>query len=94
MHLTLIGRSYCHLCDEMRLAVTAALAALPAGSAAGTLGSAAAFALTEVDLDDHPAYEDRYGEWVPVLLRGDLTSGVEICHYHFDAEKWRLHVDT
>ena len=80
MQLTLIGRRYCHLCDEMRVAVGAALR----GS-----GLTAAVKLVEIDLDLHPALEDRYSEWVPVLLAGSAESGVEICHYHFDPEKWQ-----
>jgi len=80
MHLTLIGRSYCHLCDEMRVAVKTALQ---------DSGLDRASQLTEIDVDEHPALEDRYSEWVPVLLLGSAESGVEICHYHFDPEKWR-----
>jgi len=44
--------------------------------------------LREIDLDEHPALEVRYSEWVPVLLLGSAESGVEICHYHFDRDKW------
>lgn len=80
MLLTLIGRSYCHLCDDMRVAVTAALS--DAGSAATEV------ALREIDLDEHPALEDRFSEWVPVLLLGSAEQGAEICHYHFDLGKW------
>ncbi len=80
MQLTLIGRSYCHLCDEMRVAVESALH-LAGRSMADTI-------LSHIDLDDFPALETRYGEWVPVLLLGTLDDGVEICHYHFDHAKW------
>lgn len=79
MQLTLIGRSYCHLCDEMRVAVQAALQDCALEGAAH---------LREIDLDEHPALEVRYSEWVPVLLLGSAESGVEICHYHFDRDKW------
>ena len=33
-----------------------------------------------LDVDEHPALEARWGEWVPVLLHGDH----ELCHYHLD----------
>ncbi|MCL4798339.1 MAG: glutaredoxin family protein [Burkholderiales bacterium] len=56
--LTLYGRRYCHLCDEM----AAALA--PIASAHG-LG------VEFVDVDADPTLEERYGERVPVLVHGD-----------------------
>jgi hypothetical protein len=83
VQLTLIGRAYCHLCDEMRVAVNAALQA--AGAPA-----AGAF-VVEIDLDEHPALEERFSEWVPVLLLGTPDEGVEICHYHFDPVQWASH---
>jgi hypothetical protein len=52
--LTLFGRTYCHLCDDM----IAALRALP---------QAASFDLDVIDIDRDPGLEARYGEWVPVL---------------------------
>jgi len=79
MQLSLIIRSYCHLCDEMRVAVQAAL---QDSALEGTAH------LSEIDLDEHPALEERYSEWVPVLLLGSAESGMEICHYHFDRNKW------
>jgi len=33
-----------------------------------------------VDVDRHPALEEKWGEKVPVLLDGE----VELCHYHLD----------
>jgi hypothetical protein len=42
----------------------------------------------EIDLDAHPTLEDRFSEWVPVLLLGEPATGVEICHYHFDPVQW------
>jgi hypothetical protein len=82
VQLTLIGRAYCHLCDDMRAAVGAAI------HAAGAL--AADVRVIEIDLDEHPALEDRFSEWVPVLLLGSADDGVEICHYHFDPAQWAL----
>ena len=59
IRLTLYGRSYCHLCEDM----LAALMAL-----APELG----FEVEVVDLDRYPELEARYGEWVPVLTHGDI----------------------
>jgi hypothetical protein len=41
------------------------------------------FSLDIVDVDADPELEARYGEWVPVLLDGE----VEICHYFLDHMK-------
>jgi thiol-disulfide isomerase/thioredoxin len=53
--LTLYGRSYCHLCDEM-------LAALE------PLQSEFGFALEVIDIDGDPLLEDRFDTLVPVLM--------------------------
>jgi hypothetical protein len=71
MHFTLIGRSWCHLCDDMRAAVLGAF-----GEHEHTL--------EDVDLERHPEWEDRFGMLIPVLLAGTAPDGAEICHYHFD----------
>ena len=67
MTLTLLVRAYCHLCDEMRVAVA-------------PLAAAAGVALDEVDVDQAPALEARWGQSVPVLL----AEGRELCHYRLD----------
>ncbi|HEX5802153.1 MAG TPA: glutaredoxin family protein [Azospira sp.] len=56
--LTLLSRTYCHLCHDME----AALAPLAAEFGV-------AVAVVDVDADD--ALEARWGELVPVLLDGD-----------------------
>lgn len=56
--LTLYIRTYCHLCDEMRSAITA-------------LQPRFGFELEEVDVDDDEELEARLGEKVPVLMRGN-----------------------
>jgi thioredoxin reductase (NADPH) len=58
IELTLLSRSYCHLCHDMEVA----LAPL-----------AAEFAVTVkvLDVDADPQLEARYDELVPVLLHGD-----------------------
>jgi thioredoxin reductase (NADPH) len=58
VRLTLLVRAYCHLCDEMRAAVT-------------PLAAAAGVALEEVDVDRDPALDARWGTSVPVLLAGE-----------------------
>jgi hypothetical protein len=55
LRLTLYGRSYCHLCDEM-------LAAL------ATLRGEFGFAVDVVDVDRDAAMEQRFGTLVPVLM--------------------------
>jgi len=56
--LTVYGRSYCHLCDDM-------IAALH------RLQGRFAFELTVVDVDSDSAVEARFGEIVPVLMYED-----------------------
>ena len=72
VRLTLLSRSYCHLCDEMAAALVPLIAR-----------HGAQLAVTDVDAD--PAHAARYGERVPVLLAGEPTSGNELCHYRLDA---------
>jgi glutaredoxin len=55
--LTLLGRAWCHLCDDMRNALT-------------TLAAERPFELEVVDVDGDPELERRYGEDIPVLLAG------------------------
>lgn len=71
MHLTLLARAYCSLCDAMH----AAVAPLAARSGAR---------VEVVDIDAHPAWVERWGDLVPVLLLGDPEAGRELCHYHAD----------
>jgi thioredoxin reductase (NADPH) len=58
LKLTLYGRSYCHLCDEM-------LAAL------APLRSEFGFALEVIDIDSDPVLEQRFDTLVPVLMHAD-----------------------
>ena len=73
--LTVLSREYCHLCDEL-------LAALK------QFQGRYRFDIEVVDVDRHPALEEKWGDKVPVLLDGDL----EVCHYYldFDAVESRL----
>lgn len=56
--LTLYGRSYCHLCDEMLDQLHLLR---------GELG----FTVEVVDVDHDPALEKRFGDLVPVLMAGE-----------------------
>lgn len=71
LRLTLVSRTYCHLCDELR----AGVARLAAGCDV---------ALEEVDVDASPDLEARWGDRVPVLLLGTVEAGREICHHFLD----------
>ncbi|HOG02948.1 MAG TPA: glutaredoxin family protein [Accumulibacter sp.] len=53
--LTLVSRHYCHLCQEMELALSALLADFPID-------------LEVLDVDADPLLEASYDELVPVLL--------------------------
>ena len=68
MRLTLYGRAYCHLCEDMLRALEG-------------LQDELQFTVQSVDVDTDPVLEARFGEWVPVLVGPD---GQEICHYFLD----------
>ncbi len=67
--LTLLSRSYCSLCQQMRQAL------LPWQTQYG-------FDVSVIDIDERgqEAWLARCDELVPVLLHGDH----EICHWHLD----------
>jgi hypothetical protein len=65
--LTLLSREYCHLCHDMLEELHFMQARF-------------SFELEIIDVDRDVALDERYGEWVPVLLAGNK----EICHYHLD----------
>jgi len=68
VRLTLYGRTYCHLCEDMLRALEG-------------LQDELQFTVQTVDVDADPALEARYGERVPVLVGPDEQ---EICHYFLD----------
>ena len=74
--LTLLGRAYCHLCDEM----LAALA--PLGAAHG-----AVVAVVDIDAPAHAHLEAEWGERVPVLFAGPPAAANELCHWRLDASR-------
>ena len=69
-HFTLYSRSYCHLCDDMLVALEAIQSAT------------VRFTVSVVDVDADPALVERFDELVPVLF-GRLDEP-ELCHYFFD----------
>ena len=58
IELTLMSRSYCHLCHDMEEALAPLLHEFGAS-------------LRVLDVDADPALEAKYDELVPVLLHGD-----------------------
>ena len=80
LHLTLFGRRYCHLCDDM-------LAALEA-----MRWDTVPFTVEVIDVDADPALEARFDELVPVLF-GDLAAP-ELCHYFLDPAAVRAWIST
>lgn len=58
MRLTLYGRSYCHLCEEMLDALT-------------PLRNQYGFDVEWIDVDQDLALEAKHGEFVPVLMHGE-----------------------
>ncbi len=69
--LTLLGRAYCHLCDDMRQALAPIADRFDAR-------------IVEIDVDADAVLDARYGDLVPVLLLGGASDGVELCHYVLD----------
>jgi glutaredoxin len=57
--LTLYGRAWCHLCDDMRAALEPMLAEFGAQ-------------VDVIDIDSDPALEARYNDWVPVLVHQNV----------------------
>jgi thioredoxin reductase (NADPH) len=70
--LTLLSRSYCHLCHDMEVALA-------------PLAAEFGVKVNVIDVDAHPALEEKYDELVPVLLHSDI----ELCHYFLDTPKVR-----
>jgi thioredoxin reductase (NADPH) len=59
IRLTLYARRYCHLCDDMQVALA-------------ELAADFRFTVEIVDVDTSEALESRFGERVPVLAHGDI----------------------
>ncbi len=76
--LTLYGRAWCHLCDDMRQALRPLQVEL-------------GFELVYFDVDEYPEMEARFDELVPVLTTGQGEMEAELCHYHLDEAAVRAH---
>jgi hypothetical protein len=74
VHLTLLSRAWCHLCDEMIAALS------PLAAAHG-----AQVSVIDVDLPAHAALEAAWGDDVPVLFAGEPESRNELCRHRLDA---------
>ena len=59
IRLSLLSRVYCHLCEDMAVAVQALL---------DDYGQS----MDIIDVDEHPDLEMTYGAYVPVLLAGEI----------------------
>jgi thiol-disulfide isomerase/thioredoxin len=75
---TLYSRSYCHLCDDMLVALNALQT------------ERLRFAVEVVDVDADPALVARFDELVPVLF-GD-PGEPELCHYFLDTTAVRRYL--
>jgi thiol-disulfide isomerase/thioredoxin len=71
--LTMLSRSYCHLCDEMREALA-------------PIAESHSAAVIEVDVDAYPDLEAQYGDRVPLLFLGAPADRAEVCHYRLDRD--------
>ena len=71
MRLTLLTRSYCHLCDEMLDALAPLAGTTPVD-------------VLDVDAPEHAALEAAFGDAVPVLFAGAPAAGNELCRYRLD----------
>jgi hypothetical protein len=88
LRLTLYGRTWCHLCDDMRSELDELIRALRRDGGGGSDGSGsgdgAERSAVQIDVvDTDPSLEARYNERVPVLVLED----VELCHYRLDRRR-------
>jgi uncharacterized protein YjaZ len=75
---TLYSRSYCHLCEDMLVALNALQT------------DSLRFAVEVIDVDADPALVERFDELVPVLF-GD-PGAPELCHYFLDQSAVRAYL--
>ena len=86
IQFTLYSRSYCHLCDEMRIALESNLVDIP-------------YQLQILDVDQYPELTQLYDELVPVLFgrhlsqSGQQGADQQLCHYFLDADKVKAFCD-
>jgi hypothetical protein len=74
-YFTIYSRSYCHLCDDMRDALQAALGERQ-------------YPIEMIDIDADPGLLARYDELVPVLMGGKNGGpAMQLCHYFLDNDR-------
>ncbi|MBU0600844.1 MAG: glutaredoxin family protein [Gammaproteobacteria bacterium] len=73
--LTVYLRRWCHLCDDLLAELS------PLIESHGVV-------VHEIDIDEHPEFEDAYGEHVPVLCADDR----ELCRHRLDAGAVRAYL--
>ncbi|MDB5825262.1 MAG: hypothetical protein JWR21_3966 [Herminiimonas sp.] len=76
---SVLSRSYCHLCDDMLVALKRELCARH---------PAEKHEIAVIDVDADPVLLAKYDELVPVLL-GEAPDGrlIEICHYFLNPDR-------
>ncbi len=82
---TLYSRAWCHLCDDMKVALEDALTAIAGGMD---------YRIDVIDIDTDagiaPDLAARYDELVPVLIAvRDGGSPEQLCHYFLDMARLR-----
>ena len=77
---TLYSRSYCHLCEDMLVALQA------------LAGPGRQFEVEVIDVDADEALVERFDELVPVLF-GRLDEP-ELCHYFLDEAAVRRYIES
>lgn len=85
---SLLSRSYCHLCDDMLIALRDLLKAYANESG---LDGWHDLRIDVVDVDADPQLVAQYDELVPVLLSSE---GSVLCHYFLDAPKVREYLSA
>lgn len=86
---TLLGRSYCHLCQDMLEALQALCANKKVIEAHGPC------AVEQIDVDNHPDLVVLYDELVPVLIGNkEGQPPVQLCHYFLDHETVTIFLNT
>jgi hypothetical protein len=74
VRLTLLSRSYCHLCDDMLDALVPLAGSTPVD-------------VLDVDAPEYAGLEAQFGDAVPVLFAGPPVAANELCRYRLDAGK-------
>ncbi|HEY8023801.1 MAG TPA: glutaredoxin family protein [Burkholderiaceae bacterium] len=81
MKFTLYSRSYCHLCDDMLLALQAFDIGQP-------------YSVEVIDVDADPELVAQFDELVPVLLGAkDAEPPTRLCHYFLDEAALRAFLE-